>query len=135
MNKETYPTYWKISQIRPIFKNSNESDVTCYQTISLLNCMSKVLEKKIIDDKYELMKKIIDEIKLGRHKLCENQSSFKKNRSASLQLLLFLDRVYKRFDNEAIKDLSILYLDFAKTFDTVPHNILIKSIGVGGKLI
>ena len=128
MNKETYPTYWKISQIRPIFKDCNESDVTCYQPISLLNCMSKVFEKKIIDEIHELR----------RHKLCENPFSFKKYRSATLQLLLFLDRVYKRFDNEAIKDLSILYLDFAKTFDTVPHNILIKklcNIGVGGKLI
>ena len=46
--------------------------------------------------------------------------------------------MYKKFDNEAIKDLSILYLDFAKALDTVPHNILIQelyNIGVGGKLI
>ena len=52
--------------------------------------------------------------------------------------LLFLDKVYKKFDNEAIKDLSILYLDFAKAFDTVPHNMLMQklyNIGVGGKLI
>ena len=55
-----------------------------------------------------------------------------------MQLLLFLDTVYKKFDNEAIKDLRILYLEFAKAFDTVPHNILIQklhNIGVGGKLI
>ena len=61
-----------------------------------------------------------------------------KNPSATLQLLLFLDTVRKKFDNEAIKDLSISYLDFAKTFDTVPHNILVQklyNIGVGGKLI
>ena len=46
--------------------------------------------------------------------------------------------MYKKFYNEAIKDLSILYLDFLKPFDTVPQNILIQklySIGVGGKLI
>ena len=93
-----------------------------------LNCMSKALEKIIFNEIYELV----------RHKLCENQFGFRKSRSATLQLLLFLDTVDKMFDNEAIKDLSILYLDFAKAFDTVPHNILIQklyNIGVGGKLI
>ena len=128
MNKGTYPTYWKVRQINPIFKDLNKSDVTCYRPISLLNCMSKVLERIIFDEIYELV----------RHKLCENQFGFRKNRSATLQLLLFLDAVYKKFDNEAIKDLSILYLDFAKIIDTVPHIILIQklyNIGVGGKLI
>ena len=124
MNKGTYPTYWNESQISPIFKDGNKSDVTCYRAISLLNCMSKVLEM-IFAEIYELV----------RHKLCENQFGFRKNRSATLQLLLFLDTVYKKLDNEAIKDLSILYPDFAKAFDTVPDNILIKKLGVGGKLI
>ena len=90
--------------------------------------MSNVLEKIIFDELY----------KLARHKLCENQFGFRKNRSATLQLLSFVDTVYKKFDNEAIKDLSFLYFDFAKAFDTVPHNILIQklyNIGFGGKLI
>ena len=90
--------------------------------------MSKVLETIIFDEIYELV----------RHKLCENQFGFRKNRSATLQLQLFLDRVYRKLDNEAINDLSILYLDFAKAFDTVPHNNLIQklyNIGVGGKLV
>ena len=128
MNKGTYPTFWKVSQISPIFKDGNKSDVTCYRPISLLNCMSKVLEKTIFEEIYDLV----------GHKPSENEFRFRKNRSATLQLLLFLDTVYKKFDNEAIEDLSILYLDFAKAFDTLPHNILIQklyNIGVGGKLI
>ena len=90
--------------------------------------MSMVLEKIVFDEVYELV----------RHKHCENQIGFRKDRSATLPLLLFLDTVYQKFDNEAIKDLSILYLDFAKALDTVPHNISIQTlynIGVGGKLI
>ena len=106
MNKGTYPTYWKVSQIRTTFKDGNKSDVTCYRPISLLNCMSKVLEEITFDEIYELV----------RHKICENQFGFGKNRSATLQLLLFFDTVHKKFDNEAIKDLSILYLNFAKNF-------------------
>ena len=117
-----------MNQLSPIFKDVNKSVVTCYRPISLLNCMSRVLEKIMFDEIYELV----------RHKLCENQFGFRKNRLATLQLLLFLDTVNKKFYNEAIKDLSILYLDFAKAFDTVPQNILIQklyNIGVKGKLI
>ena len=117
MNKGTYPIYWKISQISPIFKDGKKSDVFCYLPISLLKRMSKVLEK-FLDEIYEQV----------RHKLCNNQFGFRKNRSATLQLLLFLDTVYKKFDNEAIKDLSILYFDFAKAFDTVPHINLIQKL-------
>ena len=29
MNKGTYPTYWKVSQISPIFKDVNKTDATC----------------------------------------------------------------------------------------------------------
>ena len=87
--------------------------------------MSKVLDKNVFDELYELV----------RHKLCENQFGFRKNQLATLQLLFFLNTVCKKFDNEAIQDLRILYLDLAKAFDTVPRNILIQKlyiIGVGG---
>ena len=53
-------------------------------------------------------------------------------------LLLFFNTSYQKFDNEAIKDLCVLNLDFAKPFDTVPHNILIQklyNIVLSGKLI
>ena len=39
MNKGTYPTYWKVSEISPIFKDGNKSDLTCYRPISVLNCL------------------------------------------------------------------------------------------------
>ena len=45
LNKGTYSTYWKVSQISPVFEDGKKSDVTCYRPISLLNFMSMVLEK------------------------------------------------------------------------------------------
>ena len=36
LNKQCYPSYWKICQITPIFKEGNKADVTCYRPISLL---------------------------------------------------------------------------------------------------
>ena len=49
LNKQCYPSYWKICQITPIFKECNEADVTCYLPISLLCCCSKVSEKLFFD--------------------------------------------------------------------------------------
>ena len=50
MNKGTYPTFWKVSQINPIFKVGKQSYVICYRPVSPLNCMSMVLEKIIFDE-------------------------------------------------------------------------------------
>ena len=69
---------------------------------------------------------------LVRHR--QNQFGFRKNRSETLQLLLFRDTVYKNFDKkdtvnkEAVRDLNILYIDFVKAFDTVPYKVLIQKL-------
>ena len=124
MNKSVYPSYWKISQVSPV----NKADVSCYRPISLLCCVSKVFEKNLFDQLYEH----------SRHKLHENQFDFRRQRSAVAQLLLFLDSVYKKFDDKNIKELAFIYLDFAIAFDKVAHHLLIdnlKIFGVGGKLL
>ena len=57
-------------------------------------------------------------------------------RSATLQLLMFLDKVYYYNDN-TIKQLAVLYIDFSKAFDKVPHSKLIgklQNVRLGGKL-
>ena len=44
------PKQWKIHQIVPVFKSGDRSSVKNYQPISLLCCISKVLDR-IIHDK------------------------------------------------------------------------------------
>ena len=126
-NKGNFPSYWKISQITPIYKEGSRAEVNCYTPISLLCCVSKIFEKVIFDEIYSHC----------RHRLNEKQFGFRKNRSAPTQLLLFLDTVYRKFDTISSDDISILYLDFAKAFDKVPHHLIkkLESFDVGGNIL
>ena len=52
INKQWFPTYWRISQVTPTFKEGSKVDVTCYRPISLLCCSSKIFQKQIFDKLY-----------------------------------------------------------------------------------
>ena len=128
LHKKIFPEIWKISEVTPVFKEGSKTDVSCYRPISLLCCCSKLLEKIIFDKLYTKVK----------YRLHESQHGFRKRRSATIQLLLFLDRIYELNNQQDVQELAVLYLDFAKAFDTVPHDILltkIKIFGIGGKLL
>ena len=127
MNKQWFPTYWKIRQVTPIFKESSKADVTCYRPISILCCSSKVFEKLIFDKIYYFFER----------KLHPSQYGFRKQPSATLQLITFLDQIFEYNDLEETRELSVLYLDFAKAFDTVSHVALLeklKFLGIGGSI-
>jgi ribosomal protein S19E (S16A) len=65
-----------------------------------------------------------------------SQHGFMKGRSCTSNLLVFLDKVTAELDKG--EPVDIIYLDFAKAFDTVPHERLkkkLKAHGVTGKLL
>ena len=53
------------------------------------------------------------------------QYGFRRKRSAVLQMVQFLSKVYEFYDD---KTLSVLYLEFFKAFEKVPHSILIAKL-------
>ena len=124
-NKGVYPQYWKESEITPIYKDGDKCDVTKYRPINCLCCPSKVLEKVIFDWLYPVV----------RQKFHDSQFGFRDGRSAIIQLICFLDKVYLLNDSSAIGELTVFYLDFEKAFDKVPHDLLLLKIhkmGIGG---
>ena len=128
VNKGKYPTQWKLYQVTPIFKEGNRADVICCRPITLLCCCSKVFEKIPFDEIYEFVKGTLNPSQFG----------FRRKRSATLQLLMCLDKVFNYNDVNTIKQLAVLYIDFSKAFDKVPHSKLIgklQNAGLGGKLI
>ena len=128
LNKGSFPELWKLSQITPVYKEGSKADVNCCRSISLLYCVSKLLERIIFKRIYSNC----------RDSLFENQFGFRQRRSATTQLLLFLNSLYAKLDDVKTKELSVLYLDFAKAFDKVYHNKLIEKLHffeIGGNLL
>ena len=56
----------------------------------------------------------------------DSQHGFVKNRSCTTNLLQFLETMTKEVDCK--RDMDIIYLDFAKAFDKVPHGRLIAKM-------
>ena len=118
LNKGIFPQLRKVSQITPVYKEGSKADVNCYRPISLLCCVSKLMERIIFNRIYSHCK----------NNLFENQFGFRQRRSATTQLLLFLNSLYAKLDDVKTKELSVLYLDFAKAFDKFSHNKLIEKL-------
>jgi len=67
--------------------------------------------------------------------LLDSQHSFRKGRSCIINLLTLLETVTKRLDN--VDHIEIIFLDFAKAVDKVPHHRLICKLenhSITGKL-
>jgi Reverse transcriptase (RNA-dependent DNA polymerase) len=100
----------------PYSKRGRKTDPGNYRPVSLTSVSCRILESVIKD-------KIVTH--LDRHRLIKNtQHGFMKGRSCASNLLTFLEKVTASLDNGEAVD--VIYLDFAKAFDTVPHERLKK---------
>ena len=93
--------------------------------LSLLCTISQVLERIIYS-------KIIPVVFL---KISPDQFGFTKNGSTVHQQIIFLNHVLDSFEIKAQTD--VIYLDFKKAFDSVPHNELLLKLwnfGITGNL-
>ena len=102
----------------PIFKKGNKSDPGNYRPISLTSQICKVLESII---KEEIVKHL-DTYSL----IHESQHGFTKGKSCLTNLLSFLEDITKSVDDG--KPVDVIYLDFSKAFDKVPHQRLIEKL-------
>ena len=99
--------------------------LTIYRSISLLPIISKTLERCIYWRFYDHVE----------HFISPSQHGFLRNRSCVTQLLSSFHSIGHDLDTNTQTD--ILYLDFAKAFDSVDHNILLEKLrcyGVTGSV-
>ena len=121
------PFEWKEANIIPLFKKGSRNKSENYRPVSLTSVICKLLERLIKDHMVEF---------LVKHKLLNSsQHGFLKARSCLTNILCFLEEITKWIDVGSPVD--IIYLDFQKAFDKVPHQRLLlklKAHGIGDSI-
>ena len=123
------PQIWKNAIIQPIYKQKGLiNDPVNYRPISLTSTMSKCLETIIRQELFCFL--------FRNNIITDAQHGFRPTKSTVSQLLECLNSWTTSVDNG--KSVDIIYLDFAKAFDSVSHNKLIhklSSMGISGELL
>uniref|UniRef100_A0A8B9PKM6 Reverse transcriptase domain-containing protein n=1 Tax=Apteryx owenii TaxID=8824 RepID=A0A8B9PKM6_APTOW len=112
------PDDWKKANVIPVFKKGKEEDPGNYRPVSLTSIPGKVMEQLILN----AISKHVEEKKVIR----SSQHAFTKEKSCFTNLIAFYAGMTGWVDEGRAVD--VVYLDFSKAFDTVPHNILIGKL-------
>ena len=121
------PDIWKIGQITALFKKGDKKLASNYRPVSLTSVVCKTMEKLI-------RKKIVDHMK-KYNLFSDKQFGFISGRSTVLQLLCVLEDWTKSLDEGG--EIDVIFMDFMKAFDKVPHRRLIykmKKYGLSDKI-
>uniref|UniRef100_A0A8C5PX62 Reverse transcriptase domain-containing protein n=1 Tax=Leptobrachium leishanense TaxID=445787 RepID=A0A8C5PX62_9ANUR len=109
------PEDWRKADVVPIFKKGLKFVPGNYRPVSLTSVAGKVFEGLLRDSIQEF---------IGRYNVIgKNQHGFMKHRSCQTNLITFYEEVSRSIDQGVAVD--VIYLDFAKAFDTVPHKRLL----------
>ena len=123
-----FPDSYKIAQVIPLFKGGDREDPNCYRPISLLPTISKILEKLLATR----LIKFLTKYKI----LSKDQFGFRAKFSTEYAIVDIYDKLIKNLDEK--KSSCAIFLDLAKAFDSVSHQILLCKLqcyGVRGKAL
>ena len=116
---------WKLANVTPLFKKGDKSNPGNYRPISLTSVVCKLMESILRDKIVEFLEK--------NNIIRDSQHGFPNRRSCLTNLLDFLHDIYEMYEEGRAVD--IIYLDFQKAFDKVPHRKLLNKVeshGISG---
>ena len=123
------PEDWLAAEVIAIYKRKgNRSDPANYRPVSLTCILCKILEDLIRDA-------IVDHM-TEYNLYSSSQHGFRKQRSCMSQLIEVMDNFTQMIEDG--HDIDIIYLDFKKAFDSVPHERLLNklsSYGIQGNIL
>lgn len=112
------PSEWKLANVIPLFKKGSRVDKSNYRPVSLTSIIGKLFESVIVDK----LRCYLD----ANNKISDSQHGFRVGRSCLTNLICFYDKVMKSVDLG--KSYDIIFLDFSKAFDKIPHKKLINKL-------
>ena len=118
MRLSNIPDDWKNANVIPIFKKGSKVEPGNYRPISLTSVVVKVMER--------LLKERIIKHLLSNNLMKPSQHGFLPKRSTTTNLVTYIDFLTNELDKG--QPVDVLYLDFAKAFDKVPHKRLIQKL-------
>lgn len=129
LNDQIFPDCWKEGTIIPIYKNKgSRGDINMYRPVTLLNVLSKVLERII-------HKRMLAHL-LKNNLLFVNQSGFLPGHGTDFQIISIVDYISQAFEENC--EVRGVFLDIESAFDKVPHKLLlhkIKAYGFGPEVM
>ena len=116
------PSSLKLARVIPVFKKGDSTAMGNYRPISLLTCLSKVLEKLIFvrTTKFFNMHDLFYPLQFG----------FRENHSTTHALLTIVNKIASGIDK--FEHTVGVFLDFSKAFDTINHEILLYKLNYYG---
>ena len=112
------PEDWKKASISAVFKKGDRHCAANYRPVSLTSLCCKIQEHILTSNIRR---------HLARYQiLTDGQHGFRERRSCETQLLTLAHELASNLDNGCRTDLIIL--DFAKAFDKVPHQRLLRKL-------
>ena len=122
------PKAYKKQIITPVHKKLSKADPENYRPISLTSHIIKTFERVIKNV-------IVKHLEINCI-ICKNQHGFTKNKSCLTQLIPHIEYILLNLLNN--QDTDVIYLDYAKAFDKVDHEILLHKLyayGIRGKVL
>ena len=122
------PPSWKEANVTPIYKKGKRHIPGNYRPVSLTSVAGKCMERLIRD---AIMTHMTE-----NDLISPKQHGFIQGRYCVTQLLAVLDSWTLALDEG--ENIDTIYLDFAKAFDTVPHQRLLMKLpgyGIEGRIL
>ena len=118
IRQRNFPKLWKISKVTPLHKGGCKDECNNYRPISIIPTVGKVLERLVHNQCTEYLS--------SHNVLSEAQSGFRGGRSTGTCLVDFLNTIYQGVNMGGV--CGVVFLDLAKAFDTVCHELLIVKL-------
>jgi len=111
LDESVVPTDWKCANISQIYKKNRKNKVDNYIPVSLTSQICKLFESIIRDSVVHYLE--------ANALILYSQHGFTKGLFCLSSLLTFLDIVSSMTDSG--NNVDVIFMDFAKAFDKVPH--------------